>query len=1075
MSSTSAGFEGARRSEALRIWLLGGFRVSVGARTIRQDEWRLRKAATLVKLLALAPNHRLHREQVMDLLWPDSGRSAGSNSLRRALHVARRNLDATAGSQYLASEDELLVLYPNGELWVDTEAFEEAAATARRSQEPTAYQVALDLYAGELLPENRYEEWAEGRRQELRSLYLSLLVELAGLYEERGEHEKGIEPLQRATAEEPTLEEAHASLMRLYALLGREGESLAQYERLRKALSTRLGMEPGSATRRLHEDIVTGRSPTIPTRRAVSSEGEETPGVTEHNLPAPRDSFVGREREMVELKQALSVTRLVTLTGAGGSGKTRLALEVARDLAGVYPDGVWLVELASLTEGELVPQQVASVVGVREQPNRSYTETLVDSLHNKRMLLILDNCEHLVDAAARLADALLDSCPRLKIMATSQEAMGTMGELRWSVPSLSVPDIQRPSTVEELEVHESARLFAERVRQRNPSFELTVSNVEAVSQICRQLEGLPLAIELAAARMEALSAEQLASRLDESLKLLSRGGRTAEPRHRSLRATLEWSHGLLGEHVQVFFRRLPVFAGGWTLEAAEEVCSGEGIEEGAVLDMLSELVERSLVVAEAGDEEAVRYRMLQLIHQYALEKLKESGESEGLRSRHARYYLALAEKGDAEDADPGVRKPRPAAWLRQMEAEHANIRTALSWSLDGDTGQPDGHFESEGDRAELGLRLATALFWFWQTHDYQTEGRSYLEKAVSNTSSTTAPRLSARALDAAGGIAGFQGDIGAAKALLEDGLALYRQLGDKEGIASALTDLGMLAVGGERDDIPLSAVMEELGKLKPSLKSRHTLAWILLVEAGIAVGQGDLQHSVALCERSLEFFREMRDARGILSCLLHLGMLALVGGDYKGAVPMLRESLRLAWDLDYTVIIQCSIYSLACVAASQEQPVLATRLWGAVEGLEEAYGVRIASLILSVTDYEGRLGIVRSQLDEQAFSEAWAEGKAMALDRALEYPFSEEQQESPMSFATPEQQPQSADERAESLTPREQEIAILVAQGFINRQIARELFISERTVDHHVSNILKKLDINSREQVASRLGDHQPH
>ena len=435
------------RAHSLRIWLLGGFRVSVNSRIIAEDQWHLRKAAAVVKLLALAPNHRLYREQVMDLLWPDSGRSAASNNLRRVLHAARKVLDRAEGSRYLASYDEQLVLCPNGDLWVDVEAFEEAAATAHRGKDPAAYRAAPDLYAGDLLPGDRYEEWTEGRRQELRRLYLSVLVELAGLYEECGEHKRGIEPLQRAAAEEPTLEEAYAGLMRLYALLGREGEALAQYGRLRKALSTRLGTEPSSATRRLHEDIATGGFPTTPARRAVSSQGEETPDATKHNLPAPRDSFVGREREMLELKRALSVTRLLTLTGAGGSGKTRLALEVARDLTGAYPDGVWLVELAPLTEGELVPQQVASVMGVHEQPNRSLTETLVDALRNKRMLLILDNCEHLVDDAAHLVDVLLDSCPRLRIMATSQEALGTMGELRWSVPSLPVPDIQRSPTV----------------------------------------------------------------------------------------------------------------------------------------------------------------------------------------------------------------------------------------------------------------------------------------------------------------------------------------------------------------------------------------------------------------------------------------------------------------------------------------------------------------------------------------------------------------------------------------------------------------------------------------------------
>ena len=301
----------------MRVWLLGGFRVSVNSRLIAEHGRRLRKAAALVKLLALAPNHRLHREQVMELLWPDSARRAASNNLRKVLYATRRALDRAEGSRYLASHDEQLALCPDGDLWVDVEAFKEAAATAGRAKDPAAYRAALDLYEGDLLPEDRYEEWAEGRRQELRRLCLSLLVGLAGLYEERGEHERGIEPLQSAAAEEPTLEEAYAGLMRLYALLGREAEALAQYERLREALSAWLGTEPGSATRRLHEDIAAGRFPATSTQRAVSSQGEETPDATKHNLPAPRDSFVGREREMIELKRTLSMTRLLTLTGTG--------------------------------------------------------------------------------------------------------------------------------------------------------------------------------------------------------------------------------------------------------------------------------------------------------------------------------------------------------------------------------------------------------------------------------------------------------------------------------------------------------------------------------------------------------------------------------------------------------------------------------------------------------------------------------------------------------------------------------------------------------------------------------------
>ena len=411
-----ADFEGAARSvmptgestEPVRIWLLGGLRVSVGSRVIEDTQWRLRKPAALVKLLALAPAHRLQREQVMDRLWPDSSKRSSSNNLRQTLHTARKILDPVSGSRFLQSDNDSLVLCKEGDIWVDLEAFEEAARTARRSKDPAAYRAALDLYAGELLPEDRYEEWAQDRREGLRRTYLELLVALSGAHEERGEHGLAIEVLRRAIAEDATNEGARAGLMRLHALSGQQGEALAQYGKLREVLSGELGAEPSLATRSLYEEIATG---TFNSRRTSPTDHllELSPANETHNLPAPWSSFVGREREMVELKRALAMTRLLTLTGAGGSGKTRLALEISRDLIGAYPDGVWLVELASLLEGTLLPQAVAQVFGVPERTGESLTDTLIGVMRRKRLLLVLDNCEHLVEAAAELVDALLDA------------------------------------------------------------------------------------------------------------------------------------------------------------------------------------------------------------------------------------------------------------------------------------------------------------------------------------------------------------------------------------------------------------------------------------------------------------------------------------------------------------------------------------------------------------------------------------------------------------------------------------------------------------------------------------------
>jgi predicted ATPase/DNA-binding SARP family transcriptional activator len=634
--------------EAIRIRLLGGFEVTVGARTIEDGAWRLRKAANLIKLLALAAGNRLHREQVMDTLWPELGINAASNNLRQTVHTARRTLDPTMGSSYLASRDESLVLCPESSLWVDVDAFEEAARSARRSHEPAAYEAALELYAGELLPTDRYEEWAEEPRRRLQESYLSLQFGLANLHEDLADYDNAIEALGRVVSEEPTREEAHAGLMRLYALVGNNKEALTQYGRLEETLSRALGTEPAASSRALREEIAAGRFP--PTEgQSLASPPEGPPGASMHNLPAPRSSFVGRESELRNVKRDLVMTRLLTLTGAGGCGKTRLALEVARESVGAYPDGVWLVELAPLSEGALVAHALASVLGINEQPDRSLTDALVDFLGAKRALLVLDNCEHLVDAVARFVDTLLDSCSHLRVLATSRESLNVEGELNWLVPSLSVPSLGESARVEELEPYESVRLFVEQARHRNPDFSLTSENANAVARICEQLEGIPLAIELAAARV-GLSVEQIAARLDDSLRLLSAGSRTASPRQRTLRGTLDWSHALLSEPERRLFCRLSVFAGGWTLEAAEVVGAEGDTEQDEVLDLLSRLVEKSLVVAEATGGGRVRYRMLEPIRQFAREKLEEGGEAEEVRRRHAGFFLALT-----EEPEPWVR------------------------------------------------------------------------------------------------------------------------------------------------------------------------------------------------------------------------------------------------------------------------------------------------------------------------------------------------------------------------------------------------------------------------------------
>jgi predicted ATPase/DNA-binding SARP family transcriptional activator/DNA-binding CsgD family transcriptional regulator len=1042
----------------VRVWLFGGFRVSVGSRTIDENQWRLRKASGLIKLLALSPGHRLHRERVMDLLWPDLDPRAAANNLNQVLHHARQTLvpaNAPGASRHLLLRGEQLALCPDGPLWVDVEAFQKASTVARRAREPAAYRAAIDLYAGELLPEDRFEEWTESHRQELRRTFLSLLVELAGLYEERGEEEPAAQALQRALAEEPTNEQAHVGLMRLYALSGRSGEALRQYVRLSEALSRELGAEPSASTRALSEEIASGRFPAAPTQPA-GSPTEETAGGGEgtHNLPATRTSFVNRERERVELKRELAMTRLLTLTGAGGTGKTRLAQEVARDLVGAYPDGVWLVQLAGLSEPELVGHVVAATLGVREQPGRPLSATLAEDLRTKNLLLVLDNCEHLIEAVAGLTDELLGACPKLWILATSREPLRVPGEVVRRVPSLPVPEPKDPALLTKggLARFAVTRLFLERAPawEEDPAF--SGGSVQAVARVCRRLEGIPLAIELAAARTATLSVEQIDERLEDSLKLLTTGFRTADPRHRTLRATLDWGYDLLSEAERVLFRRLSVFAGGWTLEAAEAVGSGDGVGEGEVLDPFSRLVDKSLVAVEEGERGVMRYTMLEPVRQYARERLRESAEEDAVQRRHAGFFLALA-----EEAEPELSGPDQEEWLRRLGREHANLRAVLSWALEPAGREPREH------RTELGLRLAGTLGRFWAVYGLG-EGRRWLEKGLAKGRVAPKPNLG-KALYEAGWIALWHGDSDRALALLEEALTLFRELGDRPGVATSVTKLGAALL--HRGDMEGAAVLrEDAEALRGEPLDRWTLAELTTFLGMAALYEGDHEGSVALAREALAIYRELGDRQGIVRCYVGLGLTELARGDHERAALQFEETLRLLRSVGEKLGIAYALFGLAGAEAARAQPGRAARLWGAAEALREEMGVALSHWDLYGYDYEGRVSAARTMLgDEGAWEEAWAEGRAMTPDQAVEYALGAEEPAPPTAL-TP-RKPPLVEAPDDPLTGREREVAILVGQGLTDRQISSELHLSERTVHNHVRNILSKLGLRSRAQIAA--------
>jgi predicted ATPase/DNA-binding SARP family transcriptional activator/DNA-binding CsgD family transcriptional regulator len=1036
------------RLQAVRVWLLGGFRVSVGSRIIEEDAWRLRKPAALVKLLALSRGHRLHREQVMDTLWPDLDKSAASNNLRQAIHVTRRTLDPDQGAsgRYLALRGEQLLLCPQGQFWVDVEAFELAVRSARRSQEPGAYEAAIDLYAGELLPEDRYEEWVEGRRRELRGTYISLLAELASAHEKHGDYVSAAEVLSRVLAEEPTSEEACVSSMRLCALLGRKMEALRHYELLKESISRKLGAEPSATARALREEIASGRIPPEQVQ-PLGSPSTEAAEPTRHKLPVPRTSFVDRQRELTEIKRTLAMTRLLTLTGAGGSGKTRLALRAATSLAAAFSDGVWFVELAALSEPDLVPQAIADGVGAREQPGRPVTDSVTQHLGEKRGLLVLDNCEHLVDAAAHVVDFLLASCPHLRVLATSREPLGVEGEVLFSVSPLPVP-AGLPADLSKVGGNDAVRLFVERARLRLPGFSLTQENARPVIAVCRRLEGLPLAIELAAARMGSLAMDQMAQKLEDSLGMLSTGPRTVPPRQRTMRAAIGWSYRLLSEEEREVFGRLSVFSGGFTLEAAEAVCSGDSIEEDQVLNLVSNLVDKSLVVAETSAEGLVRYRMLEPVRQYARARLQESGEAEGVLRRHVEFFLMLAEK-----AEPELRGPRQEAWLERLEAEHDNFRAALSWAL-------------QRGEAELGLQLSAALVEFWHLHVHHNEARRWLEEAL--TKESAPPSVRVKALERAGFLAWEQGDYERAEALGEEGLGLARRLGEKPSAAAALFNLGSVAMSQMKAD-RASTLLEEAVALWRASDNEWGLAHALYVLGLVAIVRRDHDRAMARHEESLALAQKAGNEVGSVQALGLGALTALVRGDHRQADALNKATMEKSWRLGIRHYTAGCVASLSASAGLQGQPVRAARLWGAADSLFEAMG--ISRMPAELSFYEPYIDAVRTQLSEAEWERAWQEGRAMDMEEAIEYALSDDEPAPPLVAV---QERVAVDAQRDVLTRREEQIAVLVARGLTNRQIATELSISEHTVANHVAKILRKLGLDSRSQVTAWVVEQRP-
>ena len=686
----------------------------------------------------------------------------------------------------------------------------------------------------------------------------------------------------------------------------------------------------------------------------------------QHNLPAARDGFVGRGREMSEVERVLSSTRLLTLTGAGGCGKTRLALEVAHRLVEDYRDGVWLVELASLKEGELVPGAVAAALGLSAQPDVPFTDVLVDFLRPKRALLILDNCEHLIEYCAGLMDTLLRSCEHLRILATSREVLGVAGEVNWAVPSLTVPDTGPAADPERLGRYEAVELFVERARLRAPAFELTPENASAVADICRKLDGIPLAIELATARLGVLSAEQISERLKDSLGFLTTGDRTTAPRHRTLRTTLDWSHDLLSEPERELFWRLSVFAGGWTLAAAETMCDESPVEASQVLDLLSALVGKSLVVAEE-DERLPRYRMLEPVRQYALELLEEGGEAEEVRRLHAAFYLGLA-----VEARPNLRAAPQVGWLERLEKEDGNLRAALSWAI-------------SADEMVMAAWMSFALWMFWWTRNRQPEGRRWLETILQKRDELP-PWLRRRALVATEAMAFGQGDVEAVvryageqlESSRQDGGDAYAESFAHAGLGLVATLQGDFEAATERLERALP-LFHEAGEDGLAAQAHVWLGTVLLL-------RDDHEGARRKFEEGLDLGRSIGDRLSICNALFNLAQLALASGDYDAAFHWFVEGIEPSEELGDRGNVAYILEALGIVAGARGETLRAARLLGASEALISAIGLRGHTYYRPDRSLYGRIeASARATVDDAAFEAALDEGRNMPTEQAVAY------------------------------------------------------------------------------------------
>lgn len=936
----------------LRLSLLGAFQASLDGMPLLGFESN--KVRALLVYIVLEDQRPHSRESLSALLWPNLPHKQAQNNLRNILSDLRHLLgDHLSENPFLIITHDTVQRNPSSDCWVDVDEFQKFTAISGPGIQINLNHLrqAVALYQGNFLEgfsvdSLPFEEWALLKREQFHRQILGALRCLANFSIDCGSYEQACQYASHQAALEPWLEEAYQQWMLALALSGERSEALARYETCRRCLLDELGVEPGEETihlyRRIRDGGITASRPAKPVF---------------HNLPAQVTSFIGREQEIASIEQLLQKSRLVTLTGTGGVGKTRLAQQVAHRLNGNYPDGIWLVEFAALADPDLVPLIVTRAIGLREQSPAQAEPLLKDYLKPRSILLIFDNCEHLTTACAGLCDSLLRACPHLALLITSREVLNLPGEVIYRIPSLSLPERISPEAyppwnAESLMQSEAVRLFVARAEASLPGFVLTAENAPAIEKICRCLDGIPLAIELAAARTQMMQVEEIAIRLDDCFNWLTGGSRAALPRHQTLRACIDWSFSLLSPPERLLLQRLSVFTGGWSLEAAEFICCEKDSGDQNIFELLAQLVNKSLVIADLGSAQQTRYRLLETIRQYAAEKLP-GWQVKTLRQEYIHYYVQLAERAQA-----GLRGPQQPMLLDLLEVELGNIRQALEWCL--------AEQDQAGENIDFGLRITSALWWFWHPRNRYAEGIRWFEQLLSRQCLVPAePRLPpsripirASALQVAGWLACSTGDhskstewtqesqqlfqgvgaegqrglaytlivqaniqmsqdnILAAWQLLEECLPLFEQEGDQFGASEVHLFLGMIAWNNLEYELAGQHFREHTA-IKKEIGDLDGIAGGLFFQGRLAFDLGQYEQAQQFFEQSLGMLAGLHSLYVELP-LYYLGILARMNGNYCQATCYFRQILSNGQRQGNDITVSKGLYNLGSLALAEE-------------------------------------------------------------------------------------------------------------------------------------------------------------